>query len=343
MSRRIRGKNMPLGSAPGKRSAHPNTGAWACLVAYLFLASFLPAQKVTDSAPAVPESGLNTRVVTIPDGTPVEMRFAQAVRGKMLNPVDVGTEAHPGDTVRLVAAADVRIGNLIVIPEGAFAQATVIKVKRPMTSLNITGLGLQLDWVEDVTGAHVPLRILPKGEPEPFMLKIISGSSGVVARPETLRSDLAGKDAVDFTEMWRTRSYIPAGTRLMVYVHGEAALDATKLQEAQDRVSFSQFETTANLMIYRTKGHGSDRARILCDGNIVGRIGERQYLHVDLTPGTHSCQVENQKPREITVQVGQEYFLHLQRSGSGWELKPVTEGEGEDSIENADLAPKHQN
>src|SRR5215472_12615742 len=307
---------MSLRSVPGKRSAHPNTGIWVCLAVPFILASLLRAQEATGTAPAVAEPGPNPRVVTVPDGTPVEMRFAQAVRGKMLNPVDVGAEAQSGDQVRLVAASDVRIGNLIVIAEGALAQVTVVKVKRPMTSLNATGLGLQLDWVEDVTGAHLPLRILPKGKPEPFMLKIISGSAGVVARPETLRSDLAGKDAVAFNEIWRTRSYIPAGTRFMVYVHGEAVLDAIKVEQAQDRVSFSQFDTTADLTIYRTKGHGSDRPRILCDGNLVGRIGERQYLHMDLAPGTHTCQVENRRPREVTVQVGQAYFLHLQRSGS---------------------------
>jgi hypothetical protein len=308
----------------------------------LFLAPFLQAQKTVEASQAV-ESGSNPDVVAIPDGTPVEMRFAQAVRGKMLDPVDVGTEAHPGDKVRLVAAADVRVGNLIVIPEGALAQATVLQVKRPLTTLNATGLGLQLDWVEDVTGAHRALRVSPKGESEPFMLKVVSGSAGLVARPETLRSDLVGKDAVDFAEIWRSRAYIPAGTRLMVYVHGEAVLDATKVEEAQNRVSFSQFETTADLTIYRTKGHGRDRPRILCDGRLAGRVGEQQYLHLDLAPGLHTCLAENQKPREITVQVGQAYYLHLQRSGSNWELKPVSEGEGEDSIESADPAPKSQN
>jgi hypothetical protein len=82
------------------------------------------------------------------------MRFAQAVKGKMLDPVDVGMEVKAGDTVRLVAAADIRVGKKVVIAEGAIAQATVVQVKRPMSTLVATGLGLQLDWIEDVTGYY---------------------------------------------------------------------------------------------------------------------------------------------------------------------------------------------
>ena len=79
---------MPLRSVQGKRSTHPNTGIWVCLAVQFFLGSFLQAQETTASAQAVAESGPSARVVTIPDGTPVEMRFAQAVRGKMLDPVE---------------------------------------------------------------------------------------------------------------------------------------------------------------------------------------------------------------------------------------------------------------
>jgi len=267
------------------------------------------------------------------------MRFAQPVRGKMLNPVDVGSEAQQGDVVHLVSVADIRVGGLIVIAEGAVAQATVTKIKKPMTTLVATGLGLQLDWIEDVMGTHVSLRISPQGEPAPFMVQVVATKSGTVARPETLQGDIIGRNAVDVSQIWRNRNYIPAGTRIVTYVHGSPALDREQVEAAQDRVSFSHFETPADVTIYRTKGHGRDRPRVRCDGS--GRsIGEREYLHLNLPPGKHSCQVENQKPQELALERGQEYFFHLQRAGSGWELKPVSIGEGEDSIEGADPAPK---
>src|SRR5215470_19152353 len=90
------------------------------------------AQSVPDSPQVLPAE---KAVVTIPDGTPVEMRFAQPVRGKVLNPVDVGSEAQQGDVVHLVSVADIRVGGLIVIAEGAVAQATVTKIKKPLTTL----------------------------------------------------------------------------------------------------------------------------------------------------------------------------------------------------------------
>jgi len=306
----------------------------------LIFASLLAAQQAPELEHHATDSPSAAQAITIPDGTPVEMRFAQPVRGKMLNPVDAGTEAQPGNRVRLVAAADVRIGELIVIAEGAIAQATVTKVKRPLTTLVATGLGLQLDWIEDVAGAHVPLRISPKGEPQPFMIQVVSTPGGVIARPETLRGDIVGKNAVDVSQIWRDKQYIPAGTRIMAYVHGSSALDRAKVEEAQARVSYSQFESTADVTIYRTKGQRGERPRFLCDRNLGRKIGEREYIRLDLTPGKHSCQIENQPPKEISVLAGQEYFFHLQRAGSGWELKQVTVGEGEDSIENADPAPK---
>jgi len=304
----------------------------------LWVSSMAWAQQVTAPSQTSGDPASTNRTITIPDGTAVEMRFAQPVRGKMLDPVDVGAEATAGDKVRLVSAADIRVGDLIVIAEGAIAQASVLKVKRPLTSLNGTGLVLQFDWIEDVTGKQLPLRVLPTGDPQPFMLKVTSTSAGVVARPETLRSDLVGKDAVDVPEIWRSKNYIPAGTRVTAYVHGSQVLDSAKIEDAQARVSFTQFETTADATIYRTKGHGGTRLRVLCDGKLAGQIGELQYLHLDLAPGEHSFQIENQPALLIKIQIGQEYYFHLQPHLGDWELKQVTTGEGEDSIANADPA-----
>jgi hypothetical protein len=313
------------------------TFAFAVLGGSIYF-SVLAAQQIPQPTPSQPSLGPDQVSITIPDGTPVEMRFAQAVRGKMLDPVDVGTEARPGDSVRLVAVSDLQIRGLIVIAKGAMAEASVTTIKRPLTTLVATGLGLKLDWIEDVTGAHVLLRPTPKGEPQAFMAQVLSTPGGVVARPETLRGDIVGKNAVDISQVWRGKHYIPAGTRLTAYVDGSPALDVAKVQEAQARVSYSEAE--ADVTIYRTKGQGSHRPRVLCDASVGRRIGEREYIHLNLAPGKHSCQIETQSPKEISVDAGQEYFLHLRRSGSGWELKQVSVGEGEDSVENADPAPQ---
>src|SRR5690348_19324 len=92
-----------------------------CVVGFDCFGLFAQAQQPSAAAQSVKGSEAMAPAISIPDGTPVEMRFAQAVRGKMLNPVDVGVEAKQGETVRLVAASNVRIAKKVVIAEGAVA------------------------------------------------------------------------------------------------------------------------------------------------------------------------------------------------------------------------------
>ena len=314
--------------------------AFIWLVGFICFAVLAQAQQPTETTPTGDRSEAKAPVISIPDGTPVEMRFAHAVRGQMLNPVDVGVEGKEGEPIRLVAATNIWVEKKVVIAEGARAQATVSTVKRPLSTLVDTGLGLQLDWIEDVTGAHIPLRILQKGRSEPFMVQVVSTPGGALARPETLRGDLLGKNALDVTQIWRDRFYIPAGTRIVAYVHGTQALDAMKVEEAQASVTFSESPTDGDVVIYRTKSHSRERVRVHCDERFSRSIGEREFIRLNLSAGKHRCQIENQSPLELMVEAGREYFFHLRRSSRAWELRAVTAGEGEDSIENGDPAPR---
>jgi hypothetical protein len=103
----------------------------------------------------------------IPDATPIHFRLAQPVRGITWSLVNHKVYSREGDTVRLVAADDVRVNGMVVIPKGAIGQATVTKVAVPDLApagsyktgdaielfIPKTGdVSLQLDWVEDVTG-----------------------------------------------------------------------------------------------------------------------------------------------------------------------------------------------
>jgi hypothetical protein len=180
----------------------------------------------------------STSQITIPDGTALRLRFAQPVRGKVpcvwKRPPcasSVVPETKAEDAVRLVAAADVRADQFIVIAKGAVGEATVTKVWHPFMAL--TGLALRLDWIEDVTGKHVPLRIDKKGKQEPFTIQVLSTTGGMIARRETLRGDLAGADAVDASIIWRKKNWIPAGTRLLAFVHGSVTRDLVEVKDAQ--------------------------------------------------------------------------------------------------------------
>jgi hypothetical protein len=302
----------------------------------VLLASASEAQQTSQTSQAESNSSAASNSIEIPDGTPIRLRFAQPVRGKVrclwkAPPCgsSVVPQAKANDTVRLVAAVDVRVNEFVVVAKGAMGQATVTKVWHPFMAL--TGLALRLDWIEDVTGKHVPLRIEKSGKAEPFTVQVLSTSGGMMARPETLHGDLMGSDAVDASLIWRKKNWIPAGTRIQGFVDGAANRDRVEVKDAQALLPFSN--EVATLTIYRTKGDDS-HPRVACDEKEIGQIGAQQFAVLELTPGKHACQAEHQPAKEISVLGGDEYFLLLRASGmsGGWELKTMDIGEGEDSV-----------
>lgn len=274
-----------------------------------------------------------------------ESRFAQPVRGKVgclwkTPPCasSVIPQAKTGDTVRMVAAADVRVDRLVVFAKGAPAQATVTKVWHPFMAL--TGLALRLDWVEDVTLKHVPLTIEKGGKPKPFTVQVLSTTGGMIALRETLHRDLAGRDAVDASLIWRKKTWIPTGTRILSFVYGSATRNLAQVKEAQALLPISS--DVATLTIYRTKGHDDSHPRVSCDGKEITQIGAQQFTIVELAPGKHGCQAEHQATLELTANAGEDYFVRLLSPAitGAWELKLMDAGEGEDTIATLELAGK---
>lgn len=293
-----------------------------------------------ESAPSNPGTSAPAQSFVIPDGTPVPLRFAQPLRGRVpclwkancellrLSPAKVG------DTVRMVAASDVRVGPLVVIAKGARGQASVTKVFHPFMAL--TGLAIRFDWIEDVTGKHVPLRLEKTGKAEPFTIQILSTPGGMMGRKETLRGDLAGKDAVDVSLLWHKKNWIPAGTRIKSFTQGETARDLAEITDAQALLPVST--DVATLTVYRTKGDHEVHLHVTCDGSDFGVVEAQQYLVTELAPGKHSCQAEHEASLEIAANAGEDYFVRLLSSTPGlWELKLMDAGEGEDTI--ATLTP----
>jgi len=234
----------------------------------------------------------------------------------------------------MVAASDVRVGKYVVIAKGSPGQASVTKVFHPFMAL--TGLALRFDWVQDVTGNHVPLRLEKNGKQEPFTIEVLSSTGGMVAHKETLRGDLAGKDTVDPSLFWHKKNWIPVGTRIQSFTHGDTTRDLAEVADAQALLPISN--DVATLTVYRTKGEHDAHLHLLCDGNDLGVIEAQQYLVTELTPGKHNCQAEHEASLEITANGGDDYFVRLVASPPGsWQLKRMDAGEGEDTI--ATLAP----
>lgn len=287
--------------------------------------------------------------VTIPDGTQIQLRLAQSVRGMTRSIKGTRVYSKPGDKVRLVAADDVRVTGSIVISKGAAGQATVTKVDFPTETYSYTdryatlaelfvpktgSVSLQLDWIEDITGHQVPLRAYQAGESKPFIMVVLSEEGGIVARPAKLSQDLKPKT-------WpHVKQWAPAGTRIFGFVHGAVNIDPAELKDAQALLPIPN--PTAMLTIFRTKGHRELQPRLFCDDKEVAPVGQRQYTTLEFVPGKHLCHADGQPSVELAAEAGEEYFLRVQYHtfAGTWELNSVTTAQGEDSVANLELAEK---
>lgn len=297
-----------------------------------------------------PPSGAPQEAFTIPDGTQVQFRLTQPVRGMRRTIKGTRVYSKPGDKVRLVTAADVRVNGLVVISKGAAGQATVIKTDPPpintysyndryaaLADLFVPKTGnvsLQLDWVEDITGDAIPLRAYPTGAPKPFTMMVLAENGGITARPSKFSQDIKLKSLA------HVKPWAPAGTRLLGFVQGAVNINPAELKDAQALLPIPN--PTAVLTIFRAKGHREILAQISCDDKEVAAVGEREFVSLELSPGKHSCHADGQPPVEFTVEAGEEYFLRAQYRtfGSAWELKMLTAAEGEDSVSSLEPAEK---
>ncbi len=321
----------------------------ASVLAWLWLASVSRAQDVSQTEPH-PGAAVAAQTVTIPDGTAVQLRFAQPLRGMIRTASGTKMEAHRGDKIRLVVAEEVRVKDLVVIARGAIGQAT-IHGAWPPTKVHgrygnditppQTGLSLQLDWIEDVTGQQVPVRAAPTGKSKPFIVEVLSQNGGMVARPDSMGRDVL--QIMTFTNlitMIHQRTWIPTGTRITAFVHGAVAFDPAEIKQAQSLLPI----TNANALftIYRTKGHGKDLIIVSCDEKELAPIGPRQYTSVELTPGKHVCRMDSGKPLEISSEAGHEYFLeiHYKTLTGEWELQSVPSSQGEDEVARSESITK---
>lgn len=302
------------------------------------ISCFLPAQDAPSSLPSASAASPAppSQEITLPDGTPIFLRFAQPVYGLMAASKYVAIKK--GTRVRLVAGADVRSGGRIIIPRGSLAQATVTNVLPYGATLSNNGLTLGLDWVESITGEKVPLRPERSGDPVPFTIKIYSTNGGVEVVPHVVTRRRALADLGKFMSGWdvfrpkafHERSWIPAGSRLHVFLHGDLTVSAKELDEAQADLPVQNL--TATVYVFRTKDNNGPAPGVSCDQGEARSLGSQQSLVFDLQPGEHSCKVASSLAIALTTQAGTDYFLRLRQASGAWKLEQVADEEGEDRI-----------
>jgi len=296
--------------------------------------------------PAKPDSSPKT--ISVSDGTPVPMRFAQAMWGFFFSPF-VSDPPRPsfriGDTVRLVAAADVMIGGQLVIRRGSPAQATLMNLRIPDRKNPDTGLELRLDWIKTINDQHLVLRPFSKHNKwKSIWLDVYSDHGGffVDQSEESLAKGIFEAMTLQYMakglkKALRQKLWVPAGTRITGFVKGNASLDISQLTEAQAR--FPLPNSTGLLTIYRMKGQADQKIKISCDENEMGQLGARQYFVLELQPGKHFCNVDKNDPVEFSVSAGADlyFYLHSHALIGKWSLELVDSPVGEDGIAEGEL------
>jgi len=300
------------------------------------------AQVKEDTQPATP-----AQEVIIPDGTRLELRFAQGVWGKAAGktpiplPDGVSGEAQRGDVIRLIATANLRVDGRVVVTKGAVGHAVITDIVAPLltTRSKETGLYLRLEWIKSINDVEISLRGFKKGDAGPFYVQAVADHGGTSIRPVKISRLLVRiPNFEDTKSSSEKKNWVPKGARLTAFVHGPATLNRSEVELAQAQLPLSG--AAALVTIYRTDDHSHDLVTVLCDGERVAQIGERQYASKELAPGSHSCQVEGEKALAIVAVGGEEYYarLHPRDSGKNWELKLVTAVEGENAVATAEMA-----
>jgi hypothetical protein len=317
---------------------------------FFLLAENVAAQSQAPNQPKVEsaKSDSTPQTIAVADGTPVQLRFAQAMWGFPLSPFISDPPRPPflkGDTVRLVAAADVMVAGQLVIRKGSPAQASVIKIRVPDRKNPDTGIELRLDWIKAINDQQVALRPFSKHNKwKTIFLDVYSDRGGffVEQSEESLAKGILG--ALTFQSMakgmkmsLRQKLWVPAGTRITGFIQGNASLDALQLAEA--RAHFPQPNSTGLLTIYRMKGQKDQQIKVSCDEKELGQLQVRQYFVLELEPGTHSCRAEKNDPLEFPVSVGAEQYLYLHSHGltGKWTLDLVDSPVGEDGMAECEL------
>ena len=322
-------------------------GACYWLGAMIFLVLFLQASSHfhplrAQEASEIQKSSEPSTSLVIPDGTPVQLRFAQAVWGLPISPFISDPPRPPftkGDAVRIVAAADVEINGHILIRRGSIGQATVMATNLVVNRKHpTTGIHLRVDWIKSISDQIVPLRPHRNGKQGSIILDVYSGHSGFSVDQESLARGVL--QAMTFQYMAKSlhqKRWVPVGTRMVGFVHGSIPLDAGRLAEAEARLPLPN--TSGLITIYRVKGQKDQKLDVYCDDRALAQLGSRQFFELELPPGDHTFSVNKGNSLRLTVSLGKEHYLWLRWHAltGTWKLDAVTTPEGEDGISDGEM------
>jgi PEGA domain len=224
------------------------------------------------------------------DGTPIKLRLTRNLSS---------ADATTGDRVDFEVLEDIKVKDVIVVPRGGLALATVTEAQHKRRMARGGKLDVNIDDVRLVDGEKAPLRAVKEakgGGHTGAMTGAMVGTAIVFFPAAPLFLFMHGKDIT-----------IPKGTEITAYVNGDIPLDPKKFQtasatpdSAQVQAPVSADPVTASVDVKSTP----DGADITVDEKYVGSTPST----LKLTVGDHKIKLEKAAfktwERTLTVSAG---------------------------------------
>jgi hypothetical protein len=192
------------------------------------------------------------------EDTPVRLKLTRTMSSH---------DATLNEKVDFEVLEDVRIGELIIIKQGAMAIATVTEAQPKRRMARGGKLNMNIDYVQLVDGEKVPLRAVKGGSG--------GGHTGAMTGAIVATSIVFFPAAPFFLFMHGKDITIPKGTEITAYVAADTPLESAKFANlpATSAIAISQSptETTANADLATVAIKSSpDGAEITINGKFVG-------------------------------------------------------------------------
>lgn len=207
------------------------------------------------------------------DGTPIKLRLTRNLSS---------ADATTGDRVDFEVLEDVKVKDVIVVPRGGLALATITEAEHKRRMARGGKLNVNIDDVRLIDGEKAPLRAVKEakgGGHTGAMTGAIVGTAIVFFPAAPLFLFMHGKDIT-----------IPKGTEITAYVNGDIPLDPAKFQPKPATESVPGASATAPTEALSAIDVKStpDGADISVDDKFMGNTPST----LKLTPGDHKIKVE---------------------------------------------------
>ena len=244
-----------------------------------------------NQAPATTPKGF-----VLEDATPVKLRINRTISS---------ADSHVGDTVDFEVLEEVLVNNVLVVPKGGLAYATVTEAQAKRRMARGGKLDINIDYVRLVDDEKAALRAVKAVQG--------GGHTGAMTGGIVATSLVFFPAAPFFLFMHGKDISIPKGTEITAYVNGDMKLDVARFRVARapspatgetgaDHAGATAAASTAQAQLQVSST--PDAADIEIDVSFVGNTPST----VGVAPGQHQLTVKKTgfKPweRKITVSSG---------------------------------------